>query len=71
MREFLEQCVERYQELASVDKALLKKVETPFLKEAKKAIDEASLGDKEPARGKLGSVAAAILMKCLYAARNV
>jgi len=63
MKDFLEQCVEKYQKL-SENRVTLRRVDTPFLDEAKE-IDE--YDENNP--GKLKSIASAVLMKCLYAAR--
>jgi hypothetical protein len=64
MKDFLEQCVEKYQKL-SESKVTLRKVDTPFIDESKDI--EEVFDEKNP--GKLKSVASAVLMKCLYAAR--
>ena len=64
MKDFLEQCIEKYQKL-SESKVTLRKVDTPFIDESKDFED--TFDEKNP--GKLKGIASAILMKCLYAAR--
>jgi hypothetical protein len=67
MRDFMEQCVERYLELAGKD-TKLRNVETPFLDENKIDFDDPDNPDCQ-AKGVLAPVASSVLMKCLYAAR--
>ena len=74
MRNFLEQCVERYIELGGNRiKDKLKVVETPFLDESKPEFDENPVKENdeiiETLPGVLGDIASAVLMKILYAAR--
>jgi len=65
--DFLQQCVERYLELAGSDAPSLNRVETPFIDTTTaKAIDE---DDYEAHRGILAPIASKVLMKILYAAR--
>jgi hypothetical protein len=63
MQGFIDQCVERYCELAKVGKDTLKPVPTPSLDDHQ--IDPKELEDE----GRLGTEAAKILMKTLYCAR--
>ena len=63
MREFLEQCIEKYQALTD-NKVKLRRVDTPFIDEAK---EYEEYNEKNP--GRLKSIASKVLMKCLYAAR--
>ena len=83
MASFLEQCVQRYVDLAGHRiMGKIKKVATPFLDESKPEFDEnpiaavSSAGSKSSAAvssaemtGVLGDIASAVLMKILYAAR--
>ncbi|CAE8664815.1 unnamed protein product [Polarella glacialis] len=62
MRNFLEQCVERYQSLAGPRGANLRRVETPFLEEANA---EFETEDSLPS-GELQGIASKVLMKILY-----
>ena len=64
MRDFLVSCVDRYCELAKVDKKSLKPVATPFHENRIAKILESN----EPT-GKLQSIASRVLMKVLFAAR--
>jgi hypothetical protein len=64
MRDFLEQCVIKYVQLSG-DKSNLRRVDTPFIDESKEDVDDYD----EANPGKLKSIASAVLMKCLYAAR--
>ncbi len=64
MREFLHQCVERYQELAGPKAPRITKAHTPFCSPAQLAAVEGI-----PGEGALASIAARVLMKVLYAAR--
>ena len=64
---FLQQCVERYQELAGPNGGTLRKVDTPFLAEK---LETPMWEDKDKVpEGNLKSIAAKVLMKILYAAR--
>ena len=63
MREFVKACVDRYIEVAGGNTGALRVVATPFLSEP----DPDPKG--EEADGRLGDVAASVLMKILYAAR--
>ena len=65
MRDFLESCVERYCELAKVERKSLKPAATPF-HELRVALPTAS--EKETA-GRLQPIASKVLMKILFAAR--
>ena len=64
MRQFLQQCIDRYVELAGPN-VKFKKVSTPFPddKIARPIMDEAE------ARGELQPIASRVLMKVLFAAR--
>ncbi len=64
MCEFLQQCVDKYRDLAGPHAAQLTKVTTPFCSDAQ--LD--ALRDI-PGEGVLAPVAARVLMKVLYAAR--
>ena len=63
MRGFLEQCVERYKELAGPSMKPLRKVATPFIDESRPAAEESADS------GVLGPIASKVLMKVLYCAR--
>ena len=63
MADFAKSCVDRYIEVAGGDTQCLKPVATPFLSEP----DPDPKGDE--ANGRLGDVAASVLMKILYTAR--
>ena len=63
MEEFLSSCVDRYCELAGVNRSSLKAMPTPFIDES----TPTKVGDAEP--GELQELAARVLMKMLYAAR--
>ena len=66
-KDFLQQCVNRYIELAGKDAPPLSKADTPFIDTAtKKAIDE---DEHEVYRGVLAPIVSKVLMKILYAAR--
>ena len=65
MRDFLESCVERYCELAKVERKSLKPAATPF-HELRVALPTVS--EKETA-GRLQPIASKVLMKILFAAR--
>ena len=65
MGDFIESCVARYLELVGGNTNELKVVATPFLTEP----DPDPLG--EQGSGRLGDIAASVLMKILYAARMV
>ena len=84
MSDFMRSCIDRYVELAGVDRSSLRKVCTPFLAEPREpspARDPTKSGDDlnspaiEPdggidaARGRLQPIAARVLMKVLYGAR--
>ena len=59
----VDQCVERYCELANVKRSTLKSVSTP-------CIDDHQLGpDDFTSSGKLSAVAARIVLKCLFVSR--
>ena len=63
MSDFVGQCVDRYCELAKVDRKKLRDVPTPF-------VDEGSFADKDDqSEGALKPIASKVLMKILYAAR--
>ena len=64
MRDFLVSCVDRYCELAKVDKKSLKHVATPFHENRVAKV----LENNEPS-GKLQPIASRVLMKVLFAAR--
>ena len=83
MSDFMRSCVDRYVELAGVERSFLKKVCTPFLAEPREpspARDPMKSGDDlnrpaiEPTggidatRGRLQPIAARVLMKVLYGA---
>ena len=63
MKGFLDQCIERYLELAGVREESLKQAATPSMDEH--AFSEDDLNTK----GALAPVAASIIMKILYMAR--
>ena len=65
MRDFLDSCVDRYCELAKVDRKSLKPAATPF-HELRVALPTASEGEKA---GRLQPIASKVLMKILFAAR--
>jgi RNA:NAD 2'-phosphotransferase (TPT1/KptA family) len=67
MHDFMEQCVERYQQLSGGN-AVLRHVETPFLDESRPEFDDPDHEDCIN-KGTLGPIASSVLMKCLYAAR--
>ena len=76
MKEFLEQCVDRYTKLAEGKMTRkLKHAETPFLDESKPEFDENPPAPGQDVKisdikaGVLGDIASAVLMKILYAAR--
>ena len=63
MQGFLDQCIERYLELAGIQEATLKQALTPCL-------DEHAFSDEDlESKGTLAPVAASIIMKILYMAR--
>jgi hypothetical protein len=66
-KDFLQQCVNRYIELAGKDAPPLIRADTPFIDETSMlALEE---DDHEKHRGILSSIASRVLMKILYAAR--
>jgi RNA:NAD 2'-phosphotransferase (TPT1/KptA family) len=66
-KDFLQQCVTRYLELAGPNSPPLIKADTPFIDTTSKvAIDQ---DDHETHRGLLAPIASKVLMKVLYAAR--
>ena len=78
MSDFMRSCVDRYVELAGINKSSLKKALTPFLVEPKEqspARDPCtndgieSPSDADEVRGRLQPIAARVLMKVLYGAR--
>ena len=76
MSDFMRSCVDRYVELAGINKSSLKKALTPFLAEPKEpspARDPCSsdghVADADLVRGRLQPIAARVLMKVLYGAR--
>jgi len=66
MKDFLQQCIDLYLELAGKDSKPLRKVVTPFIEQ--KPEDDTDSGDPT-SKGKLAPYASQILMKILYAAR--
>ena len=77
MKGFLSQCVDKYCELAKVDRTILKRCDTPFLDEAKldqewaqQQIDKATTkGGATNDQQTLQPIATKVLMKVRYAAR--
>ena len=70
MRDFLESCVHRYQELAGPKFTRLRHVETPFIDESKEEFDINDKSHENLPDGQLQPIAAKVLMKILYAART-
>ena len=69
MRDFMEQCVERYLQLAPAGtQNKLRRVDTPFIDENKASFDDPDNPDCQT-KGELAPIASSVLMKCLYAAR--
>ena len=78
MSDFMRSCVDRYVELAGINKSSLRKALTPFLVEPKEispardpcsSEDAAPPGSVDEVRGRLQPIAARVLMKVLYGAR--
>ena len=63
--EFAQSCVDAYVDLAGGNLAVIKKVSSPYLTEA----DEDPKGERS--KGRLGPIAARVMMKILCAARVV
>ena len=62
MSDFLAQCVDKYLELANLDRSKLRRVDTPFVDESRDEEEDTSTGELQP-------IASKVLMKVLYAAR--
>jgi hypothetical protein len=78
MSDFMRSCVDRYVELAGINRSSLRKALTPFLTEPKEASpardpclsdDEGDSPGVDEVKGRLQPIAARVLMKVLYGAR--
>ena len=65
MKDFLESCVHRYQELASPKFAKLRHVDTPCIDETKEGFDMTEVDAADLPDGELQPIASKVLMKIL------